>query len=305
MDSPPTPTTSGVVVLLMATTSGPGLQNAKNALKRFKYHHQVLGLGEKWQGWRHRMEHYRNAAAELPPNTLVVCMDAYDALPVKPSKTLKKTFESFGKPLVFGLETVCGGNCFNIKPWWYSQYGHQYLDANGKRPPNRYVNGGLVMGEAWAIRDLFDWMLKTGAQDDQVGLGRFALQYPDSWAPDVQGLLFQNKVYRTRLLLSNMPHFAHFPGMIYSGTRGYNEATAQVLGHEAIVIPDRRWFIPAVAVLGCLLGLLVLWFLWFLARSLNRFRNPSAVVEEGSIGVSDGVIEVDGQTELDTLDPTF
>lgn len=225
------PSHVAVTVLLMATDkSHPGLRNAIDSLVRQNYldnstnslRYRIVGAGEKWGGWPHRMRSYRDAAAlaaKEDPNSLVVCMDAYDALSVRNGSNLVQVFESFGKPLVLGMERVCGGNCKSIRDWWRS-HGEKhasYLMSDGTRPRDRYVNGGLLMGQASAIRDVYDWMLKDGAKDDQIGLAKYVLAHRDSWAPDTHGKIFKNRVFGAQLNSADLAghgcFFAHFPGM--------------------------------------------------------------------------------------------
>lgn len=229
-----------LTVLMMASNSlHPGLKNAKSSLDKHEIRYQVLGLNEKWGGWPHRMKTYRDAAqklAEENPLNVVVCMDAYDALSVRHGDGLMELFRSFDKPLVLSLEKVCMGNCVSVRDWWRTDGQEYLLDAgitDGIPPADRYVNGGLLMGYAGAVRDLYDWMLKTGQEDDQKGLARYALAHRDRWAPDVQGRIFKNKVFGAQLtkqdLASEGVYFAHFPGMRDWSGAGYDKTVLSVL----------------------------------------------------------------------------
>jgi hypothetical protein len=242
-----------LMVLMMASSaSHPGLLNAVDSLKLQGYriatqqiveqqkHHQyrVLGLGEQWGGWRHRMRTYRDAAAELTqldPLAVVVCMDAYDAICLRSAGDgLLDTFRSFGKPLVLSLERVCIGNCVSIRDWWETDGTPHLRKASlSDLPEDRYVNGGLVMGYAWAIQKLYDWMLNINEADDQRGLGRYALAHRDHWAPDIQGRIFKNKLYGDPLTSADLSgqgaYFAHFPGLPWNGITSYDLTVNAVL----------------------------------------------------------------------------
>jgi hypothetical protein len=265
---------TSVTVLLMASQADhPGLLNATDALKRHGYApqtlppsrplqpdgeafdkwskppplralgHLVVGVGEKWQGWPHRMQRYRDAADELAKRdalAVVVCADAYDALSLRDGAALAADFCAFDRPLLLSLERVCMGNCVSIRDWWRTD-GKRHLAAvgihTGRPPSTRYVNGGLLMGYAWAVRDLYDWMLKTGQGDDQIGLARYCLAHRDHWAPDIRGRIFKNKVFGETLdeldLNGQGAHFGHFPGMRDWSIRGYEQACRRLLGRAS------------------------------------------------------------------------
>jgi hypothetical protein len=222
-----------VVVLLMATSAHPGLDNSVDSLRKYGVDSTVLGFGEKWGGGRHRMAAYRDAAAALPQSTLVVCMDSYDAVCLRRSTGLRQLFKSFGKPLVFSLESECGGNCVPITKWWD--------DHQVKPGKNRYLNGGLLMGYAWAISKLYDWILTQTPciDDDQRGLGIYALQHPDEWAPDMAGLIFTNSVFGQPLAVVDLQergsYFAHFPGTPTWSNFAYNQTVERILGRPSQV----------------------------------------------------------------------
>jgi hypothetical protein len=107
-----------VTVLLAATDDKhPGLLNCTDLLMKFGYEYRIIGIGETWQGWRQRMGWYREAAAEYPEDHLIVCMDSYDAVPIRTLTTLEQQFQSFGTELVVSLEEACGANCLPIDDW--------------------------------------------------------------------------------------------------------------------------------------------------------------------------------------------
>jgi hypothetical protein len=254
-----------VTVLLMATDmKHMGLRNAIDSLARHGYvataqnatadgatpdaaavlgggsRRRIMGEGEKWGGWRHRMQSYRDGAAQAAkehPKALVVCMDAYDALSVRAaSDGLVKTFESFGKPLVLGMERFCGGNCLTLRDWWRT-HGKKYATIDGDVPIDRYVNGGLLMGTAEAVRDVYDWMLKNGATDDQIGLANYALKHRDQWAPDCRGKIFKNRIFGAQLTKADLTgrgcYFAHFPGMRHWNISAYDRAVEKILERKS------------------------------------------------------------------------
>lgn len=264
-------------VLLVATKEMPGLRNSVETLAQNGYDYRIIGMGQKWEGWRQRMQWYLEAADEFSKDHLdgiVVCMDAYDAISLRPqSDAFQTTFDSFGKSLVLGLERSCGSNCVPITEWWNDR-GRQFLNTEGKPPRDQYVNGGLLAGRASAIRDLYAWMLKSGATDDQMGLGTWALEHPDAWAPDVLGLLFKNRIWGEPLededANGHVAFFAHFPGSAGGDITGYDAAVQQRLNRPSGLVKK-----PTQTALYALIVILaVLFAIVFVACILFVMRHP-------------------------------
>jgi hypothetical protein len=247
-------------VLLVATKFTSGLRNAIKSLALAGFKVKVLGVGQRWSGWRMRMELYKNASLEIYHTsqqsnkpTLIVCMDAYDALCVQDVKEFAKRFKLFNKPVVLSVESNCGGNCVSVDSWFFTNNNLKSKPL----PAKRFVNGGLLVGYSDAIASLYDWMLQSGANDDQVGLGRWALAHPNDWLPDMTEELFSNKTFGEDLsnnfaqnsssLSNNLlqkteetktktkkPFFVHFPGMTWKSTSdAYNRAAQTILKEGA------------------------------------------------------------------------
>jgi hypothetical protein len=292
-----------ITVLVMATREDhPGLRNARDSLsargfldlssqtgeseskgaknggKRGELGWRVMGLGEEWTGWRQRMAHYRagaDAAAQKDPRALVVCMDAYDALALRNGKDLAQVFQSYGTDLVLSMERSCFsgcgfGNCVSVRDWWRTD-GRPHLEKagirNGVPGRDRYVNGGLLMGKATAVRALYDWMLQTDQTDDQIGLALYALAHRDRWAPDIRGLIFKNKIFGAQLdaddLAGKGAFFAHFPGFGDYSAAGYDRAVNAVLNRPSGMTSKNRGsmkryiFRIIMTVVACLLTLIL------------------------------------------------
>lgn len=230
-----------VVVLLAATKANSGFMNAIKSLQLHGFSYRVIGFGKKWEGWRGRMSWYRDAAVQLAQSNnekIVVCMDCYDAFSIRhcnPQEFLT-LFHSFKKPIVLSLESTCGGNCEPITKWWMGTYGTTHP------PKKQYVNGGLVVGRASAVGQMYNWILAQQPEitDDQIGLSRFAIANPDAWMPDIYEQLCTNKTFGETLDFEQQAkrstYFAHFPGLNpgMGPKKMYNDAAKQILGLEAV-----------------------------------------------------------------------
>lgn len=274
-----------ICVVVVATDAHPGLRNATDTLKKHGHEFRVLGEGQAWRGWRQRMDWYRAAASTLPGDSLVVCMDAYDALCLRSPDRLEEVFRSFGKPLVFSVESFCGGNCVPLKSWWSSDLSKPFQNKDGTAPEDRYVNGGLLMGYAKEVANLYGWMLKENHNDDQVGLGSFALAHPDLWAPDPEHRIFKNRLFNSRLTDEDLQgkgcFFAHFPGMRDWGNAGYEQAVRHLLHRPSLTHSHNRGTpakfalaIVALVVLSITLLLVVTLAALHFARTYRSRLNP-------------------------------
>lgn len=268
---------TGVTVLIVATDpQHPGVHNCTKLLDKFGYDWKLLGAGAQWSGWRQRMAWYRDAARCYDDDRVLVCLDSYDAFPIRPlDDGLLRRFASCGTPLLFSQEAMCGGNCRALTDWWSSERGqrirHGQLSGDLIRC-NQYVNGGALMGTASAIAFLYDWMLACPLiTDDQIGLGYFALQFPDLWTPDVNSQFFVNCIQDGTHVRpeETCAYFVHWPGN-QPGYRGatYNALVKRFLGAEGrqVVASHKRFptchdWTPTKIVLliaGILVGLVLI-----------------------------------------------
>jgi hypothetical protein len=250
---------------------------------------QVLGTDEAWTGWRMRMRLYRDAATVLAaenPSTIVVCMDAYDALCTSAVHTGDKQsefvdrFRSFKKPVVLSVEAGCFLNCMPLDSWYIDNdplfelaKKSRWKTTKNGLPYKRYVNGGLLAGNAASIAGIYDWMLKNGATDDQIGLSLWSQAHPNDWYPDVAERLFSNKILGERLSSKEKhagPMFTHFPGTgaLRSTAVSYNRAARTLLGRSTakFVKGGNFEFVVTVCVAVFVVLLLFVGFVVFLLR---------------------------------------
>ena len=174
------------------------------AAKTLGWNVVAAGVGEKWKGWRTKMEVYAKHVQEIAehePEALVVCADAYDVLVLRSPEDFEKSFLEFHKDVVVSAETHCGSNCRKLKNY--------PTDS-----PRKYVNAGLLCGRAKQVAKLWSSLLETNWLDDQIALS----EYMDSneVALDSEAKLLQTRVHEE---VSNDtidglgPVFLHLPGL--------------------------------------------------------------------------------------------
>lgn len=148
-------------LVTVATTSDGLFPVLVEGCKRHGYDLQVLGWGQKWRGFSWRWTLLEAYLLTLPRNELVVWTDAYDVIPVKSAADTVQRFKEYGKPLLFSVETE------NVD--WMTGYVRNRVF--GKCMKGVHLNGGVYMGEAWAILEMIGALRSRfgfrDADDDQ------------------------------------------------------------------------------------------------------------------------------------------
>jgi hypothetical protein len=118
---------------------------------------------------------------EVADDDIILFTDSYDVIYQGNFYEIVTRFTEFSKPLVFGCETTC-----NPIPS-YEQY-YQYRDYEFP-----YLNSGLFIGTAWALRKCFVGYQYNDRDDDQ---GFWTVQFLDKnkdfFVLDYQNRLFLN-----------------------------------------------------------------------------------------------------------------
>ena len=128
----------------------------------------VLGWGEPWCGFMHKVRAVRACVADRPPRALLLFVDAYDVLVLAPAAAdLRRRYDACrgDRPVVVGVERSA-----DPLSAWLKRYKF------GGCAPGRILNSGVYMGPAAALADLLDrWLAvaaATGDNDDQRTLNR-------------------------------------------------------------------------------------------------------------------------------------
>lgn len=193
---------------------------------------QLLGVGQNWRGFRHKME----LVAEYCKDTAVqddyvLVIDAYDLLPnVNPfsSEDILSAFLSFNADVVIGAEDRCHANCHGAI--------RKFTKPISNGSPNLYPNGGFVMGKGYWMLQLYEKMMTAFEHDDQVALGmimeamtedtvpRLRLDYRSrlvyNWY-DVNGMTEDTGGFRVKKD-QTVPFFIHCPNTHMDGGFRYN-----------------------------------------------------------------------------------
>ena len=234
------------------------------------YGYELIGnTNMKWKGFRTKMKLFSSELKKLNPNELVMCVDAYDTLPVKHSNSFEKQYlQNFSEyEIVSSGETTClFGICTPLK--------------NRQELSNRkYVNSGLMCGKASNLLKFWNWALNNNFTDDQVALCHYFNAFPHLTTLDYSNILFQTSVTRSfypatdndncimKTLNEEGAHFLHLPALQYfdgqqeNYLRALNSITKKLkLTHHWKKIPITERFITTwlLRIIGILLLLFII-----------------------------------------------
>jgi hypothetical protein len=170
-----------VVAATLATHRNAALDDWYETAVRCGYEPRILGLGEKWTGFRQKLEHYykeaQRLASERGPDAVLLLTDAYDLLFNAPAQQSLKVLESSGKPIVTGMQIGCFSTCCAGAMPVQSKFKH--------------VNSGVIIGQAAVLAQALHDALETHVDDDQLAWSKVCLQRNDI-AFDVQRRLVAN-----------------------------------------------------------------------------------------------------------------
>ena len=138
----------------------------------------VLGMGEKWQGFIHRVKKYREYLDSLDDSEIVVFVDGFDSHILKPLGDLEDVFTSM-KCDILVSENV------TIQP-------HYIVNKMfGTCKEDHTANAGLLMGYTGHLKKLQDSIIKGKTGDDQKNLNAICLQFPNLKI-DTNCVIFKN-----------------------------------------------------------------------------------------------------------------
>ena len=157
-------------------------------VKQNKWNYKLIGEGEKWEGFKNKMNGYLRTVNELPDMQLVVLSDARDVVCLRPPNYFKDGFLSFGGRVLVSMELFCEGHmdedkvskkfqCIPLTQYW--NYN------NPSRPNRKFVNSGLIAGYAKDIRHIWNWIIENNYKDDQLGLCNYMNTFPERVVADV------------------------------------------------------------------------------------------------------------------------
>lgn len=160
-----------------------------NSLHRYGWEIKMVGDGEPWNGFISKLNGYRKALNELPPEQIVVLSDSRDVFCVRSPLhfiPLIQPYVDSGRFVIsaemflnghldWNEEQLKSGDFWQGVPltayWTY----HQIEPI----PLRKYVNSGLIAGKVSHISDALEWILSNGFTDDQHGFAHYINAFPE------------------------------------------------------------------------------------------------------------------------------
>lgn len=175
--------------ITIATKPHPILENIKKRISRNNEDIHILGTEEDRPiGWNAKgnfgvklREVYDFVIKnDVQDEDIVLFTDAYDVIYTGTRDVVIERFVGMKIPIVFGCETEC-----NPDPDQREKYVHRDV----KFP---YLNSGMFIGRAWAIRKCMKEYVYDDDHDDQRFWTQKFFEYPEMISLDYDNALFLN-----------------------------------------------------------------------------------------------------------------
>jgi hypothetical protein len=153
----PTPTENKrwkVRVLTVETQETPMLHNWINSLTDQGYEYEILGYGEKWQGWKWKTQKYIQRLAEESEEIIFVICDSSNTLFLQPPMDLMLAFKTYRADLVLGAEEKHG----------FSERALKIINKRNAKTRYKIPNSNFMIGFRTAVLDL----LCSNLNEDEI-----------------------------------------------------------------------------------------------------------------------------------------
>jgi hypothetical protein len=181
------------IYLVTVATHNEGYYNAlKKSAEINDYDLETLGFGQKWEGFVMKYKLYKEKLRMIDDNAIVIMVDAYDVIVMENKDILLQKFKEFNKPIVLSRDG-------EPKSYFFKFFHHKVFESCN----NIQLNSGLMIGYAWALKELFSLMCGSNLEkcnrldlDDQVLLINMCRNnknfFNQNIAIDVNSTIFYN-----------------------------------------------------------------------------------------------------------------
>lgn len=134
-----------IKLFTVCTDESDGLENWKLSANLMGYDWKVIGLGEKWGGWKWRTKKYIEEISKVEEECLIILTDGTDVIFTRHQNNMIQAFREYDSNVVIGAEHQC---CTSWPRWNFSVKQKILEFARRKNPEVRPIvpNGGFVMG---------------------------------------------------------------------------------------------------------------------------------------------------------------
>ena len=220
-------------------------------LKKHKWDYILIGEGEVWKGFTSKMEGYKRTLETLPSKKVVILSDARDVFCLRTptnfmyyKKIIKQhiivSMEIFGGGRVFPPDDLYNEQCVVLKKFF------EAYNVNPKPFLRKFVNSGLICGNAQSLLEFLNFALENKYTDDQLALGTFMNTYPEKVYADIHANLLHTStfgvyagMYKVSYQKQDSPtlaelfgrsaYFLHIPGCINKGQKLIYNTTWEII----------------------------------------------------------------------------
>jgi len=212
-------------------------ENAKNlraSLDSHGWEYIFIGDGLPWEGLVSKSRGCSKALSLIPRKKIVAIIDSRDVLCLRSPHAFMEGVASFQNTLITSMEIFCDGmlevneyfvgeQCAALTKCW----NHNSINV---LPFRKFINAGLLCGEANAIMNFYEYALAENIVNDQLALCHYTNTFPERVACDVDARILHSccfgvnaGLYDRKLQTKDSPSladifgrgsfFLHFPGV--------------------------------------------------------------------------------------------
>lgn len=179
-------------VFTVATKNHPGLEYLLHSMDQWDLPPLVIKsmLNKKFQKWGQgfgvKMQELTKFLKPLPPNDIVLMVDAYDLYLIGGEKEIMKRYNKFKTPIVISAEPACNedANCVgSVGRVTDSESTHKFLCS------------GAIIGRVGALKYVLEKNPFDTAKDDQVYWGELWAKHKDLIVIDSRSELFASMAW--------------------------------------------------------------------------------------------------------------
>jgi len=183
-------------IITVATHKEGKLEELIN--NKFNYNITVLGMGQKWTGFKMKFELVLKYVNNLQDDDIVIFLDGFDSeIKLDPNLAVE-TFKKNNYKLLFSYES--GSNFFKID---------RLVWPSCKK--NEPLNTGIYMGYVKYLKIFLTESLKVKCKDDQV-VANILCSKLEFMEVDTNEIIFQNLKFANNFNYNNKAVFISYPG---------------------------------------------------------------------------------------------
>ena len=231
-------------------------------LKKNNWDYKFIGNNSKWVNMMDKAKGFYYYLMTLPSEKIVILSDSRDVICCRSPRNFMNDYNTLSNnKVMISAELFLQGamewetndtytHGKRIDSYWRNSqvndykelvqgiplYNYwKYLNIEKSNIPNRkYINAGLIAGKAGMLKDALKWIIDNGYEDDQLGLAKYANEFPENIYLDINAEVLHSSgfgvyagLYNKSIQKTDSPTFAelfgrsayflHIPGQVIKG----------------------------------------------------------------------------------------